>query len=177
MFLYLYKKADSCLKQKYSNRLALVDAMIRVHETVDGPVLRTWKKLRRLVLILDADGMSDEETEVEDNGHTVNNVLKVSVLSWRRGLGAELATIDAVRFLWASLFDTRGAKPMHRLRNDAAGPRPVAYRDPYKHRPKSFYSPEYLETLSAFERSNLHIVDNDEFEWFTLEELGRALER
>lgn len=151
--------------------------MIRVHETADGPVLQTWKKLRRMMLILDADGMSDEETEVEDNGYNVHSVLKVSVVSWRRRIGPELATVDAVRFVWASLFDTRGAKPMRRVRNEAVGPRPLAYRQPYKERPKSFYSPEYLEVLSAFEKTKLKIVENDEFEWFTSEELGRALER
>lgn len=126
-----------------------------------------------MVEILGAAGMSDEEDAVDKTGR---DVLRVVRIPWRRMIGDELLVIDQTKRRWPELFDRRGAKPRERVRDESAGERSTSLMPAFVGKPKSFYAPEWLDSLVGSVRARLKVLEGtqDTFDWFTEEELEHA---
>lgn len=150
--------------------------MVSVCEERRSPRLKTWQKLQKMVQVLGAAGMSDEEDAVDKQGR---DVLRVVRIPWRRRIGNELLVIDQTKRRWPELFDPKGAKPRERVRDESAGERSISMMPAFVGRPKSFYAPEWLDSLVVTVRARLDVLEGtrDTTEWFTGEELEHAHDR
>ena len=73
--------------------------------------LPSWKWLQRLIKTLGEDGMSSEESSVENS---VTNILRVKNMDWRRNIEKELEIIDLQRVIDKDIFSLQGSRPLPR---------------------------------------------------------------
>jgi hypothetical protein len=92
-----------------------------------------------MVKTLGHEGMSSEESEVEDE---INTVLRVKTLEWRRDIEKELGIIDSARVAGPRTFGKSGAKPMIRRRGDKLL---LSKREPPTGLPRPFYDNAWFE--------------------------------
>ena len=91
--------------QKWLRRMNLLEHKIA---TDKGEHLRIWKWLRQVIQGLGHDGMSSEESDVEDD---MDTILRVKTLPWRRNLEKELTLIDSLRVQDPGNYSRCGSKP------------------------------------------------------------------
>jgi hypothetical protein len=139
-------------------RLQIVRAMIdRRHEDPNGD-LRSWKWLKNLIETLGVDGMSSDESDVENE----QPVFRVKVLPWRRDVQQYWKIIDGCRFTDSGIFSPRGSKGVQRIRGVWG---PSSTRDPAKGLPRSFYDDSWFgQKDDSYRRLTLNF-SNDPFEW------------
>ena len=116
-----------------------------------------WKWLSKVVEQLGHDGMSSEDSEIEDR---IDVVLRVHAMPWRREMSNELAHIDSQRVRDKTIFGRQGMKPMKRIRGEGR----VSTRNPVQGLPVAFYNRAWLNTAQhALEAK----VKETPFTWMT----------
>ena len=105
-----------------------------------GNEVAIWRWLLKVMETLTADGMSSEESDLDDN---VNVVFRTKRLPWRRNIDLELRIIDTERVHVPTNFGKSGAKPAMRSRG---GHDLVSERDPVDGLPRRFYDDKWFES-------------------------------
>ncbi len=119
-----------------------------------------WKWLREVIEHLGHEGMSSEESCVEDGPQIVFRVRRPL---WRRNIDKELDIIDAVRIYEPDIYKRQGSKPVQRLRGTG---NPTSARPPVKGLPRTFYNEDWLAQQHRPE-VNLEMLKR-EFPWMTI---------
>jgi hypothetical protein len=117
-----------------------------------------WKWLSEVLKQLGHDGMSSDDSEIEDD---MDVILRVKRLPWRRDISKELEYIDSQRILETNPFSRKGARPMKRRRGEG-----VSTRAAMEGLPAIFYDQQWLreQCLAELELK----VSNAAFQWLTL---------
>ncbi|KAI6112651.1 hypothetical protein F5141DRAFT_1063049 [Pisolithus sp. B1] len=76
---------------KYKWRMAVLDYVVQLRTEVSDDDLTAWKWLQHLVKTLGEQGMSSEESAVENE---IEQVLHVKRMEWQRCIDCELDIID-----------------------------------------------------------------------------------
>ena len=95
--------------------------------------LPSWKWLQCLIKTLGEDGMSSEESSVENS---VMNILRVKNMDWWRNIEKELEIIDLQQVIDKDIFSPQGSRPLPRKH---APDNPVTSRDLVMGLPKALY--------------------------------------
>ena|SRR5215471_19946075 len=115
-----------------------------------------WQWLRDLLLTLQRDGMSSDESDVEDN----QIVYRVTVMPWRRRDVANcMELIDSQRMNSDAGFSQRGSKPGKRVRGVR---NPESKRKHLNGLPRQLYDDNWWE---ANHRRLGVEVSEEPFEW------------
>jgi len=120
--------------------------------------LPSWKWLQRLIKTLGEDGMSSEESSVENS---VTNILRVKNMDWRRNIEKELEIVDLQQIIDKDIFSPQGSRPLPRKR---APDNPVTSRDPVMGLPKVLYDGLWMLELNERQKGSLKISD-EKFPW------------
>lgn len=139
-------------------RTKVLHHVIELKKDETAEDLPTWQWLQRLVKTLGDDGMSSEESDVEND---VETVLRVKNMPWRREVERELNIIDHQRVLDDDIFSPQGSKPMKRIR---APGNPKTSRSPMTGLPKGLYNGEWISDLTEREVQRLE-MSNETFRW------------
>jgi hypothetical protein len=146
------------LRQKYLRRIRTLKSKIEKGETPDKSVV--WKWLHDMIETLGCDGMSSEESSVEDE---INMVYKVKAMPWRRDIDEELKIIDSERIRDPSIFGRQGSRPAkrHRAVQDL-----VSKCEPVEGLPRAFYDDDWFENKASGEfKSSIHQAP---FQWMNI---------
>jgi hypothetical protein len=136
--------------------------MIALKEEGNAEDLDAWKWLLELLDHLGEDGMSSEESDVDER--TAMEVYYVKEMIWRKNVDHEMSLIDKERIKEKSLYSKKGAKPMSRVRSGNKG---HTRRPAPKGRPKKLYEKNWLEGLSERAFRDLEISD-EKFRWINI---------
>jgi hypothetical protein len=98
-----------------------------------------YEWLRNVVETLGNEGMSSDESSVEDDGTVI---YAVKQLPWRRRIDKELSIIDSLRTQEPTLYSARGSRPIKRHRGADS---PVSTRKPVRGLARAFYDEEWLQ--------------------------------
>lgn len=109
---------------------------------------------------LGSDGMSSDESAVEDN---IEIVYRVKRLPWRRSIEKELDLIDAQRIRQPNPFGKQGSKPVRRFRHPAY---PASTRKAVEGLPKAFYDEQWL--LERDKRQKRMAISSEKFNWLSI---------
>lgn len=105
--------------------------------------LWVWKWLKALLIHLEEDGMSSDESETDQYGNTFFSVKQVA---WRVSLQNPLKLIDETRQRLKSATPTRGAQCIPRVR----GNRPeISNRPPPEGLPEALFDPQWLKSFTG----------------------------
>ena len=111
---------------------------------------------------LGADGMSSEDTEIED----LQTVYRPRILPWRRNIDDWLALIDKERRKSnQTVYSSAGHAPRKRIR---ASTNQVSAREPPAGLPKSLYDPQWKSQLDADYIDTMLCPGDEEFPWYVL---------
>jgi hypothetical protein len=118
---------------------------------------RKWKRMLKIVKTLGKEGMSSDESDIEER--TNRPVYRVRVMLWRRDLDNLMDAIDNARFKPGSGYSKKGSKPTPRIRDDrrlawshdvhamAAGIK-LSSRDPVYSLPRDYYNDRWFKSMS-----------------------------
>lgn len=134
-----------------------------------GNHCETWETLYNVAKTLRHDGMSDEESDIDDDGHRVK---RVGIVKCRRRMVQELTTIDKVRETHPEFFVHAG----ERIPRVRSGDRKITGQSGYVGRPRSFYDQVWLHSLPSWTRADLKVKEGDDFVWPELKLLQKAHE-
>jgi hypothetical protein len=119
-----------------------------------------WKWLHKVIETLGHDGMSSDESSVEDD---IDMVFKVKTMPWRRDIEEELRIIDSERVRDPSIFGKQGSKPVKRRR---ACEGLVSDREPVEGLPRAFYDDGWFDTKASGEVKRS--IPQAPFQWMNL---------
>lgn len=120
--------------------------------------LAIWKWLLELMRRLGSDGMSSDESDIED----LRTVYRVKILIWRRNIDRYVEMIDNERKLAGDIFSKAGAKATPRIRSDQ---NPVSTRDAPANLPSAIFDPDWLKTVDDdYQQMKLNI-SRENFKW------------
>lgn len=100
--------------QTFERRMDTVERAIRRKKRHRDADLWTWEWLKELLINLGEQGMSSDESDVDNQGRAYFCVKK---LPWRAPIEGQLTMIDNRRAQEKSELNRRGAVPLMRLRN------------------------------------------------------------
>ena len=120
--------------------------------------LPVWRWLQSLIKTLGENGMSSEESSVE-NG--VEEILRIKNMEWRRNIDRELEVIDLQRIVDNDIFSQRGSRPLIRKR---AHDNPMSTRRAVTGLPLALYDSAWMSHLSQCEIEVLE-VSQQAFRW------------
>lgn len=131
-------------KKKFKRRFDAVQGLANLNiERGKTKEARTWEFLRDVVETLGTDGMSSDDSGLED----MAPILHTRAMPWRKNIQHELDIIDHSRSVDADIFSPRGAKATKRIR--AHNP-VLTSRSPVKNLPASFYNPIWIANHEEF---------------------------
>ncbi|KAG1890845.1 hypothetical protein F4604DRAFT_1672841 [Suillus subluteus] len=139
----LIAKRDGNLKLKYTRRAKILQHIIELKKDDEDEDLPAWQWLQKLIKTLGDDGMSSEESDVEND---VECVLWVKNMTWRRRIEQELNVIDNQRVLDDNIFAPQGSKPMKRIR---APGNSMTVWSPVTGLPKALYDGKWFGGLTG----------------------------
>jgi hypothetical protein len=143
-----------------------VNDRVKAGENEDRKDLPAWQWLQRMIVHLDKDGMSSDESEDEEKGPKSFRVeFKVKNMPWRRDITKELAIVDAERMTDRDVYHPQGSKPAPRVRLRDA---PITSRHAPCGLPRSLYDDNWLEAQLPATQRELRIAKRD-FEWVNIE--------
>ncbi|KAI5987192.1 hypothetical protein EDD15DRAFT_2372596 [Pisolithus albus] len=145
-------------RNKYKRRKAVLDYVVQLRTEAGSDDQTAWEWLQRLVKTLGEQGMSSEESAVENE---IERVLRVKRMEWRRCIDRELDIIDVERVLDNNIFSPRGAKPVKRVR---APDNPVSSRGAVGGLPMELYDRTWIAGRTQREIESLDISE-DKFIW------------
>ena len=114
--------------------------------------LPSWKWLQHLIKTLGEDGMSSEESSVEN---CVMNVLRVKNMDWWRNIKKELEIIDLQWVIDKDIFSLQGSRPLPRK---CAPDNPVMSWDLVIGLPKALYDGLWMSELNEWHKELLKIL-------------------
>lgn len=121
--------------------------------------LRIWEWLFEVIERLGVDGMSSDESDIDES--TARPVFRVKVMTWRRDIEAYLKIVDEQRND-PEIFKPQGSLGEVRHRsayNNRSSRRPVSGL------PRAFYDDTWFESMSEERRFLTVNVSEEEFEW------------
>jgi hypothetical protein len=126
---------------------------------VDEDSVRLWTWLGNVLEELGQDGMSSDESAVEDE---VEVVFRQKIMPWRRKMDKELDFIDSGR-LGQRAFGKQGSKPVrrYRLRDNL-----VSTREPVDGLPRCLYDDNWFTHRTGRDRQLK--TSSKHFEWRTI---------
>ena len=136
----------------------ILDNIITIKSEDLNDNLPSWKWLQHLIKTLGEDGMSSEESSVENS---VTNVLRVKNMDWQRNIKKELEIVDLQRIIDKDIFSPQGSRPLPRKH---APDNPVTSRDPIMGLPKVLYNGLWMLELNERQKGSLKISD-EKFPW------------
>jgi len=150
---------DAILKvlQKYQRRMLIVEDKV---STAPDSEIELWRWLRIVLKKLGSDGMSSDESTVEDD---IEIVYKTKQMAWRRNLDKEMDLIDAQRIRELNPFAKQGSKPVRRFRNAGF---PVSTRPPVAGLPRCFYDDGWF--LGRDKRQKQMRISTEKFRWMKI---------
>ncbi len=135
--------------------------MKRIENAPDVPL---WEWIEKLVLSLGEDGMSSDESEIDDR--TLESRLRVNVLPWRREeIKQHMMLLDDQRENDAELYTKKGSKPAKRERGGGKD----SERAPCEGLPKALYHQEWLKKQTHPESLN---ISTAKFKWYNVSAAG-----
>ena len=136
-----------------------MEGIIELKRASNSGDLKIWEWLFRVLEYLGVDGMSSEESSVENN----RVVYRVKIMAWRRDITDCLNMIDKQRHLIPGLFSNSGSKGVAKQRG--GGPVfLVLDRAPVLKLPHAFYNDAWFNSIG--ERRQLTLkVSKERFEW------------
>ena len=120
--------------------------------------LPSWKWLQHLIKTLGEDGMSSEESSVENS---VMSILRVKNMNWQRNIEKELEIIDLQWVIDKDIFSPQGSRPLPRK---CALDNPVTSQDLVVGLPKVLYDGLWMSELNGQQKESLKISD-EKFLW------------
>lgn len=124
--------------QRFKRRIETLKRTIELKKEEDAEDIDSWELLLNLFNELGDEGMSSDESDVDNTGLPIFYVKK---MPWRPNLEKEIQLVDHQRIADKSLFSKKGAKPVQRVRISRRG---ESRRDPYQGRPKALYEKLWL---------------------------------
>lgn len=118
-----------------------------------------WEWLLAVLIRLDVDGMSSEESGIEDEGV----IYRVKIMLWRSDLDRFLEFVDSQRQQEPDCFSTRGSKGVRRVREGRG--HQFSERPPVKGLPRSFYRDDLFSGVDGDRRMVELGVTSEEFKW------------
>lgn len=149
--------------QKYQSRCKIVDHIVARKIEAGGSEedITLWKWLALLLKRLGKDGMSSEESEVEEG--SARGVYYVKKMPWRRpDVTKHVKFIDKQRDAANGLYSRRGNAPVPRIIN--IGNKGVSRRPAPPALPRTLYHEEWLQKQHAADVAELDISD-EKFPW------------
>ena len=136
-----------------------MEGIIELKRASNSGDLKVWEWLFRVLEYLGVDGMSSEESSVENN----RVVYRVKIMAWRRDITDCLNMIDKQRHLIPGLFSNSGSKGVAKQRGGGPGFL-VLDRAPVLKLPRAFYDDAWFNSID--ERRQLTLkVSKERFEW------------
>lgn len=128
-------------------------------EAEHAPDLPAWRWLHDVITALGVEGMSSEESDIEDSIHTV---YRTKWMEWRRDLSAALRIVDEERYKDKLIYHSRGSKPAHRQRLNRFSP--LSTHPAVPNLAQAFYDDEWWASLD--EEAQLEIdPSGEDFQW------------
>jgi len=149
--------------QRYERRIKTIDRMIKLkEEDEDASDLEIWEWLKSLFETLGIEGVSSDESEVDEA--TGDEVYYVKSMEWRADIDNEVDIVERQRRSDADIFRTKGVKPVKRVRGGRKG---ESRRAAPIMKPKSIYDKTWLTNLSKDQKQELQI-SKERFEWIRI---------
>jgi hypothetical protein len=124
--------------------------------------VKIWQWLLSLLQWYGAEGMSSDETSVEDQ----EIVYRVKVLLWRRNIDKYLDLVDFERKQPTQvLFSRSGARPVKRTRAEENA---ISDRKAIPGLPIELYDAEWLQELDEHYRQITLCVSREQFQWMNI---------
>lgn len=115
-----------------------------------------WQEIYEILNCLGVDGMSSEESGVEDG----RPVRYVRFFEWRRKEAqAMLALVDSIPSIRPALFKTQGGKPVRKIKAQA-----LSKREAPRTYPVCYYEPNWYKKQTLYAKWKTDAVENGE-EW------------
>ncbi|KIM61758.1 hypothetical protein SCLCIDRAFT_25568 [Scleroderma citrinum Foug A] len=95
--------------RKYERRLIIAQGVAEMKEEAEENDANIWRWLADILEQLGADGMSSDESGIEDEIEIIYNT---KAMPWRKDLKTELQIIDDQRLVDTDIFTPRGSKPV-----------------------------------------------------------------
>lgn len=142
--------------QKYGVRIKIVTGIIQISE---GEELAVWQWLERLLELLGVDGMSSDDSDIENE----EQIFRVKIMPWRADIVNYLDQIDRHRRMDLSIFTKRGSQGVRRM---LGADHHISTRKAKKGLPLPLYDARWLADDEIPERREtaLH-VSREQFEW------------
>jgi hypothetical protein len=137
-----------------------VEYLIQVKNANKSQDAHLWKWLGSVLEYLGPDGMSSDESSMED----FETVHRVKNMPWRRDVTNNMDIIDRQRHKDAEIFTAKGSKPTKRIRGTA---NPSSARNPVQGLPHSFYDDDWFNRQDQYHQSKLQSTD-EKFDWYDI---------
>jgi hypothetical protein len=151
--------------QKYNRRIQTLNIVLKEKAEEGEDDFELWKWLKEVILRLGVDGMSSEESDVDQNSVGVEvTIYRVKILAWRRKMEDELALIDQAR-KYAVKNGPRGTRPVDRRRSNI---NTTSSRSPVPGLPEVLYDGNWLSNRTNEYKELILKVSKEEFRWLRL---------
>ncbi|KAF8881511.1 hypothetical protein CPB84DRAFT_1751171 [Gymnopilus junonius] len=158
----LIHKLYSSLQQRYERRLKTLDRTIELKIEENVPDLDAWKWSQKLVKTLSLDGISSDESDIDDDGMVILHPRK---MPWHPDVKLVMKVVDKQSLVDKDVFLQKWAKPGYRSKRLTRGL--SRHNAPTGH-PRALYSEEWLKKLSTKKRCKL-MISKKEFHWMKLD--------
>ncbi|OBZ69818.1 hypothetical protein A0H81_10346 [Grifola frondosa] len=148
--------------KKYERRASVIGSVLTAKKKEEADDVYIWEWLSSVLELLGEDGMSSEESGIED---IVNTVYRVKIMVWRRDIDRELQIIDRQRMIGTQAFSAQGSKPVPRIRSKT---NPISDRAPVRGLPRAFYDDEWFQQQDEDYRSVTLTVSKEKFRWLDI---------
>ncbi|OBZ69945.1 hypothetical protein A0H81_10365 [Grifola frondosa] len=148
--------------KKYERRASIIGSVLTAKKKEEADDVYIWEWLSSVLELLGEDGMSSEESGIED---IVNTVYRVKIMVWRRDIDRELQIIDRQRMIGTQAFSAQGSKPVPRIRSKT---NPISDRAPVRGLPRAFYDDEWFQQQDEDYRSVTLTVSKEKFRWLDI---------
>lgn len=143
--------------QRYNNRLKLVTTTISVKESENAEDLDVWRWLKELILLLNVDGMSSDESDEEGDIYITYRKKK---LPWRRNMDKLLTNLDKLRLTDKEIWANQGSKPIPRRASEL-----VSTRGAVTNLPRQLYDDRWFNSLTESEKKQLDVAQ-EPYTWY-----------
>ncbi|KDR78694.1 hypothetical protein GALMADRAFT_1364983 [Galerina marginata CBS 339.88] len=157
------KRANMRRIHRHDRRVETIKRTIERKRDEGATDIAIWEWLETLVTQLGPEGMSSDESDIDDN--TGTEVLYVRSLNWRRSAEKELDFIDKQRRTDRELFSNKGSKPTLRLRKSGYG---NTRRNPPKGKSKSLFDKHFLANYKNAKSLKLKKGDGETLQWLNI---------
>lgn len=132
-----------------------------------------WTWAQKVIDRYGVDGMSSDESEVDEHSGGRKTVLRAKYMFWRRNIENIVKLIESTKTKNRQLFSQRGPQAFLRIRPDYDSPGnvPKTNRPAAENLPYHFYDATWFHSLSSNVRQSVLHATNEPFEWLQASEL------